>query len=99
MLDNLDIFIEECEITYFNEEERKYYVDCWWTELKETDNKEYACEEPRGRGASVATISEDGNVKWKDNFKEAITEENDNSWVIEEINSKVREIKSELNEH
>lgn len=97
MLNNKEITITECDITFFDDINKVWCVDCWWTETEDTDNTKYQdFDGNNGRCAVVATISKDGeNVEWNDNFEEAITEDNENAWVLEEIQDKQREISGE----
>ena len=92
MLDNLAINIEDCEISYFDKEENVWYAVCTWTDESE-DNKYYQTDCETDRAAIVAIITEDGeDYRFTDRFGEVITEDNDNSWVIDEIEDRMREI-------
>lgn len=94
MLNNTNIHIDEVDTTYFDEFDKKYKVDAWWHEDNDNDNIDYSRDEPNERGGVVASISEDGeNVEWVYNFNEAITEDNDNAWILEEIEDAQRRIK------
>lgn len=94
MLNNINIHIDEVDTTYFDDFDKKYKVDVWWHEDNDNDNIDYSMDEPNERGGVVASISEDGeNVEWVYNFNEAITEDNDNAWVVEEIEDAQRRIK------
>lgn len=94
MLNNINIHIDEVDTTYFDDFDKKYKVDVWWHEDNDNDNIDYSMDEPNERGGVVASISEDGeNVEWVYNFNEAITEDNDNAWVLEEIEDAQRRIK------
>lgn len=96
MLDDLNVHIEEIEINYFDDYDNVWCVDAWWYNDSNVNTSYKNDDGDNNRGAVIATISEDGEeLKWKDNFNEAITEDNDNSWVIEEIEDRMREIKSE----
>lgn len=96
MLDNLCIEIENCNTEHFDKDNNVWCVDCYWSETDINKNKSYACvygvnnkHYPYERFAVVATISKDGKaVTWNDNFKEAITEDNENEWVLWEISNK-----------
>lgn len=97
LLDNLDISISECEVSFFDDIKREWCVDCWWVEDCEDNNRAYCIDEYNGRGGVVATISEDGNiVSWKDGFQFAIKSDGINSWVLDEISNAQRRIKSEF---
>lgn len=94
MLNNINIHIDEVDTTYFDDFDKKYKVDVWWHEDNDNDNIDYSMDEPNERGGVVASISEDGeNVEWVYKFNEAITEDNDNAWVLEEIEDAQRRIK------
>lgn len=96
MLDNLNIQIEEVDTTYFDDYTKRYCVDVWWHD-DEGVNEDYANGDYKNeRGGVIAEISEDGEeVTWKDNLKDAITEDNDNAWVLEKIEDAQRRIKEE----
>lgn len=93
MLTNTNIHIDEIECDYFDKDEGAWCVDAWW-EDDEGINTEYQGEETRDRGAAIAYIQENGSTwEFKDNFGEAITEDNDNAWVLEEIENYCLKIK------
>lgn len=92
MLDNLEISIEEVEISHFDEFINCWCVDAWWHD-DSTDNQDYCGDSKNDRGAVVAHISADGEkVTYLDNFYDALDNE-DNAWVIENIEGKQRELK------
>lgn len=96
MLNNLDIHINELDTTYFDDYYKIYCVDAWWTEEDDDDNTEYRMDEPCERGTAIANISEDGEtIVWADNFEKAISQNDDNAWVLEEIEDAQRRIKEE----
>lgn len=96
MLNKLDIHINELDTTYFDYYYKIYCVDGWWTEEEDNDNTDYRLDEPCERGATIAKISEDGeSIVWVDNFDEAISKNEDNAWVLEEIEEAQRRIKEE----
>lgn len=98
MLDNFNIKIEEVDTTYFDGYDGKYCVDAWWTEKSDKDNKQYSLDYPNERGTTIGTISEDGVIfEWSNSsFRDAIYDENnDNLWVLDEIEDAQRRIKEE----
>lgn len=95
MLDNLKIHIEDLDTDY---SDGKFLVDAWWTEEDDNDNKQYRLDYPNERGATIGTISEDGETfEWTDSsFRDAIyNETNDNLWVLDHIEGAQRRIKAE----
>ena len=98
MLDNLAINIEKCHISGFIKKEKVWDVICTWTDESE-DNKYYQIGCGTNRAAIVAIITEDGkDYHFTDRFDEVITKDNDNSWVIDTIEARMRKISEDYRE-
>lgn len=63
--------IVEVVIDYFNEEENRTYVDCFWRVDNPNDNKEFMVDEEweNRRGATMAYIYPNGNVEYNPIFE------------------------------
>ena len=95
MLDNVNIRIDEEYLDYFDEEKNVWCYTAFWEDALGI-NTDYIQETPYERGAIIAEISKDGeDLKWIDNFEEAICANEENSWVLENIEIAQREIKEE----
>ena len=62
--------IYEVYIDYYNEEEHRWYVDCYWIVPNENDDKKYEVDEEweRRRGTTMAYI-DNNNVEYNPIFE------------------------------
>ena len=69
--------IVEVVIDYFNEDENRWYVDCFWIVPNINDDKEYEVDETyeRRRGTTMAYIDNKGNVEYNPIFKSFTTKD------------------------
>lgn len=63
--------ISEVYIDYYNEEEHRWYVDCYWFAPNKNEDKQYEMDEEweNRRGTTMAYIDDKKNVSYKPIFE------------------------------